>query len=86
MSGVSELRHLPLFDGLTDDQLDRLLHLAARDRLDTHVLVVVRHAKAGPRGGWNGPDGERRGEGMRVFAWADTPTPPPITMPSISAM
>ena len=24
MSGVSELRHLPLFDGLTDDQLDRL--------------------------------------------------------------
>jgi signal transduction histidine kinase len=24
VSGVSELRHLPLFDGLTDDQLDRL--------------------------------------------------------------
>ena len=30
VSGVSELRHLPLFDGLTDDQLERLWSAGTR--------------------------------------------------------
>jgi phosphohistidine phosphatase SixA/8-oxo-dGTP pyrophosphatase MutT (NUDIX family) len=39
--------------------LDRLLHLARRDRLGTRALVVVRHARAVPRKQWGGPEGER---------------------------
>jgi 8-oxo-dGTP diphosphatase len=39
--------------------LDRLLHLAHRERLGTRALVVLRHARAVPRKQWGGPESER---------------------------
>jgi len=39
--------------------LDRLLHLARRDRLGTRALLVVRHARAVPRKQWAGEENER---------------------------
>jgi phosphohistidine phosphatase SixA/8-oxo-dGTP pyrophosphatase MutT (NUDIX family) len=39
--------------------LDRLLHFAARDRLGTRALLVVRHARAVPRKQWTGRDEDR---------------------------
>jgi 8-oxo-dGTP diphosphatase len=39
--------------------LDRLLHLARRDRLGTRALLVVRHARAVPRKQWAGEEAER---------------------------
>ena len=39
--------------------LDRLLHLARRERLGTRALLVVRHARAVPRKQWAGEEDER---------------------------
>jgi 8-oxo-dGTP diphosphatase len=39
--------------------LDRLLHLATRDRLGTRALLVVRHARAVPRKQWGGSEKDR---------------------------
>lgn len=39
--------------------LDRLLHLANRDRLGTRALVVLRHARAVQRKQWNGQESDR---------------------------
>lgn len=39
--------------------LDRLLHLARRERLGTRALLVVRHAQAVPRKQWAGEEDQR---------------------------
>jgi phosphohistidine phosphatase SixA/ADP-ribose pyrophosphatase YjhB (NUDIX family) len=39
--------------------LDRMLHFAARERLGTRALVVVRHGHAVPRKEWDGDDADR---------------------------
>jgi 8-oxo-dGTP pyrophosphatase MutT (NUDIX family)/phosphohistidine phosphatase SixA len=39
--------------------LNRLMHLAVRDRLGTRALVVVRHAESVPRKKWEGSEADR---------------------------
>jgi len=51
--------HELLFRGGDHGPLDRLLHLARRDRLGTRALVVLRHARAVPRRQWGGRESDR---------------------------
>ena len=39
--------------------LDALVEAFAKGRLDTRALVVLRHARARKRSGWDGPDADR---------------------------